>query len=38
VLAGSADALPRLLALGHTSGRAYARGAAVGLSMVAMRS
>jgi hypothetical protein len=32
VLAGSADALPRLLSLGHTSGRAYARGAAVGLS------
>jgi Protein of unknown function (DUF2877) len=31
VLAGSADALADLLALGHTSGRAYARGAAVGL-------
>jgi uncharacterized protein DUF2877 len=32
VLAGRADALPRLLTLGHTSGRAYARGAAAGLS------
>jgi Protein of unknown function (DUF2877) len=32
VLAGDADALPRLLSLGHTSGRAYARGAAAGLS------
>jgi hypothetical protein len=31
-LAGDAEALPRLLSLGHTSGRAYARGAAVGLS------
>ena len=38
VLAGRASALPRLLAMGHTSGRAYARGAAVGLSVVAMRS
>jgi uncharacterized protein DUF2877 len=34
VLAGSADALPELLRLGHTSGRAFARGAALGLSMV----
>ena len=33
VLAGSADALPQLLSLGHTSGRAYAAGAAVGLSL-----
>jgi hypothetical protein len=33
VLAGSADALPQLLAIGHTSGRAYARGAAAGLSL-----
>jgi hypothetical protein len=32
VLAGDADALTGLLALGHTSGRAFARGAAVGLS------
>jgi hypothetical protein len=32
VLAGDADALPRLLGLGHTSGRAFARGAAAGLS------
>jgi uncharacterized protein DUF2877 len=32
LLAGNADALPRLLALGHTSGRAYAGGAAAGLS------
>jgi hypothetical protein len=32
VLAGDASALPRLLSLGHTSGRAYARGAAAGLS------
>lgn len=32
VLAGRASALGRLLALGHTSGRAYARGAAAGLS------
>jgi hypothetical protein len=32
VLAGDPDALPRLLGLGHTSGRAYARGAAAGLS------
>jgi hypothetical protein len=32
VLAGHASALPRLLSLGHTSGRAYARGAAAGLS------
>jgi len=32
VLAGRASALPRLLAMGHTSGRAYARGAAVGLA------
>ena len=36
VLAGDADALPRLLAIGHTSGRAYARGAAAGLSVVRM--
>ena len=34
VLAGDESALPRLLAIGHTSGRAYARGAAVGLSVV----
>ena len=32
VLAGRADALPRLLAMGHTSGRAYARGAAAALT------
>ena len=32
VLAGKVDALSQLLGLGHTSGRAYARGAAVGLS------
>jgi Protein of unknown function (DUF2877) len=32
VLAGDASALPRLLAIGHTSGSAYARGAAAGLS------
>jgi hypothetical protein len=37
VLAGRAGALDRLLRMGHTSGRAYARGAAVGLSVVAMR-
>ena len=36
VLAGRASALPRLLAMGHTSGRAYARGAAVGLAVVRM--
>jgi uncharacterized protein DUF2877 len=36
VLAGDADALPDLLGLGHTSGRAYAAGAAVGLSVVRM--
>jgi hypothetical protein len=33
MLAGDASALPRLLAIGHTSGRAYAAGAAVGLSL-----
>jgi hypothetical protein len=33
VLAGDADALSRLVALGHSTGRAIARGAAVGLSM-----
>jgi Protein of unknown function (DUF2877) len=38
VLAGDAGALPRLLGLGHTSGRAYAAGAAVGLSVLAMRA
>jgi hypothetical protein len=32
VLGGSAGALRELVALGHTSGRAYARGAAAGLS------
>jgi uncharacterized protein DUF2877 len=32
LLAGNAGALPELLGLGHTSGRAYARGAAAGLS------
>ena len=32
VLAGDAGALERLFGLGHTSGRAYARGAAAGLS------
>jgi hypothetical protein len=32
VLAGNAGALPELLDLGHTSGRAWARGAATGLS------
>ena len=32
VLAGRASGLPRLFAMGHTSGRAYARGAAVGLA------
>jgi hypothetical protein len=32
VLAGRGDALAALLALGHTSGQAYARGAAAGLS------
>jgi hypothetical protein len=37
VLAGNADALADLLALGHTSGRAYARGAAIGLSLVRER-
>ena len=37
VLAGDAGALPRLVAIGHTSGCAYARGAAVGLSMVRYR-
>jgi hypothetical protein len=31
LLAGRASALDRLLRMGHTSGRAYARGAAVGL-------
>jgi hypothetical protein len=36
VLAGHADSLPRLLAIGHTSGRSYAAGAAVGLSVVRM--
>jgi hypothetical protein len=36
-LTGSADALTELLALGHTSGRAYARGAAAGLAMVRYR-
>jgi len=34
VLAGGASALPRLLALGHTSGRAIARGAAAGLALL----
>jgi hypothetical protein len=37
VLAGNAGARPRLLALGHTSGRAYARGAAAALSIVTGR-
>jgi hypothetical protein len=32
VLAGDASALSRLVSLGHTSGRAYARGAAAALS------
>jgi hypothetical protein len=32
VLAGDASGLSRLVGLGHTSGRAYARGAAAGLS------
>jgi hypothetical protein len=32
VLAGRHSALPRLEAMGHSSGRAYARGAAAGLS------
>jgi hypothetical protein len=32
VLAGRAGALDRLLAMGHTSGRAYARGAATALT------
>jgi hypothetical protein len=30
---GDAAALPRLVALGHSTGRAIARGAAVGLSV-----
>jgi hypothetical protein len=34
VLAGRAGALERLVAMGHTSGRAYARGAALGLALV----
>jgi hypothetical protein len=34
LLAGRSSALPRLVAIGHTSGRAYARGAAVGLSVL----
>jgi len=38
VLAGRASALPRLLSMGHTSGRAYARGAAVGLAVLALRA
>jgi hypothetical protein len=38
VLAGRASALPRLLAMGHTSGRAYAHGARVGLAMLAVRA
>jgi hypothetical protein len=37
VLAGDAAALSRLVALGHSTGRAYARGAAVGLLTVDMR-
>ena len=37
LLAGDADALVRLEALGHSTGRAYARGAAVGLLAVDMR-
>jgi Protein of unknown function (DUF2877) len=37
VVAGDAGALSRLLALGHSTGPAYARGAAVGLLGVAMR-
>jgi hypothetical protein len=38
VLGGRPGALDRLLAMGHTSGRAYARGAGVGLSVLAMRA
>jgi Protein of unknown function (DUF2877) len=34
LLAGRPGALDRLQRLGHTSGRAYARGAAVGLSVI----
>ena len=37
LLAGDARALARLEALGHSTGRAIARGAAVGLSSVDMR-
>ena len=37
LLAGDESALPRLVALGHSTGRAYARGAAVGLLAVDMR-
>jgi hypothetical protein len=37
-LAGRPGALDRLLAMGHTSGRAYARGAALGLSLLATRA
>jgi hypothetical protein len=38
VLAGRPSALDRLFAMGSTSGRAYARGAALGLSVLAMRA
>jgi hypothetical protein len=37
LVAGEASALDRLVALGHSTGRAIARGAAVGLSTVDMR-
>jgi hypothetical protein len=37
LLAGDRSALARLVALGHSTGRAYARGAAVGLLSRAYR-
>jgi hypothetical protein len=38
LVAGDAAALPRLVALGHSTGRAIARGAAVGLLVHGMRA
>lgn len=38
VVAGDASAITRLVALGHSTGRAYARGAAVGLLGLGMRA